>query len=127
MTRSRTGKKGKAGSKPAVIMRDRIVAIKEDDPETLPLTEEPASTFAASEYNVLSETASFPPPTLTSSKGKSPTRSSSSKLKTVATRADLALLNPRICFKSFRMAEHLGIMLPEAVKELWYRCDVSLL
>lgn len=59
LTQSRTRKRGKAGSKPAVIMRDWIIAIKENDAETLPLTEEPASTSAASEYDVILETASF--------------------------------------------------------------------
>lgn len=127
LTRSRTRKSERAGSKAVVCMRDRIVAIQEGDAKILPLTEQPASTSAASEYDVISEATSFPPPTLTSSKGRSPTRSSSSKIKTVATRADLALLNPKINFKAFRMADNLGIVLPQAVKELWHRCDASLL
>ncbi len=127
LTRSKTRKSERAGSKAVVSMRERMVAIPQDDANTLPLTEEPASTSTASEYDAISEAASFPPPTMTSSKGRSPTRSSSPKKKTVAKREDLALLNPAINFKAFRMAEDLGIVLPQSVKELWYRCDASLL
>ena len=45
----------------------------------------------------------------------------------MAKREDLALLNLAINFKAFRMAEDLGIVLPQSVKELWYRCDAGLL
>ncbi|XTI85968.1 hypothetical protein V2W45_1340897 [Cenococcum geophilum] len=119
-TRSRTRKSGRAGSRAVVSMRERMVAVPGDDANTPPLTEEPVS---ASEYDAVSEAPSFPPPTVTSSKGRSPTRSSSPKKRTVAKREDLALLSPIIEFRAFREVENWGFELPQSVKELWYRCD----
>ena len=109
LTRSRTRKTERAGK------------------NTLPSTEEPASTSATSEYDPFSEAASFPLPTLTSSKERSPTRSSSPKKKTVVKRQDLALLNPRIKFGAFTNAETFGIVLPQSVKNLLYRCEAGFL
>ncbi|MCJ1426986.1 hypothetical protein MMC29_004889 [Sticta canariensis] len=116
LTRSRTRKSERAGSISVVSTRERIVAIQENDANTLPLTEEPVSTSATSEYDAISEAASFPPPTWTSSQGRSPTRSSSPKKKTVVKREDLALLNPTIKFRAFSKAENLGIALPQSAR-----------
>ena len=70
----------------------------------MPLTEESAPASAASEYDAVSEAPSFPTPTVTSSKGRSPTRSSSPKKRIVAKREDLALLSLTIEFRAFRDA-----------------------
>lgn len=87
------------------------------------LTEEPASASAVSEYDAVSEAPSFPPSTVTSSKGRSPTRSLSSKKRVVAEREDLAFLSLIMEFRAFREAENWGIELPQSVKGLLYRCD----
>lgn len=110
----------RAGSTAVLSMRGRRVAPVEDT-NTPSRTEELDST---SEYDAVSEVPSFPPPTTSSVKGRSPTRSLSPKKRTVAKREDLALMSPTIEFCAFREAENWGIELPRSVKELWYRCDV---
>ncbi|KAH0552947.1 hypothetical protein GP486_006857 [Trichoglossum hirsutum] len=122
-TRGRTRKSGRARGRVVVSMREQMAAVPEDDTNTPPLTEGPASASVASEYDAISEAPSFPLPTVTSLRERSSTRSSSPKKKTVTKREDLALLNPTIEFKGFDEAENCGIELPQSVKELWYRCD----
>lgn len=118
----------KAGSKAVFIMRDLMFAIKEDDVGYFNFTEEPASTSATSGCNLFSETMNFPPLAGTSSKGRSPTRSSSSKIKTVAPREGISPFRSRESASNVlgRAGTFCGLCWPQAVKELWYRYDVSL-
>lgn len=85
------------------------------------LTKESSSTL---EYDAMSEVPSFSLATMSSSQGRSPSRSSSPKKRTVAKREDLALLSPTIEFCAFEEAKNLGVELPQSVQELWHRCDV---
>ncbi|KAI9764630.1 MAG: hypothetical protein M1840_008127 [Geoglossum simile] len=122
-TRGRTRKSERARSRVVVSTRGQIATVPEGNANTPPLIEEPASASAASEYDVVSGAPSLLPSTITSSKGRSPTRSSSPKKMTVTKRGDLVLLSPTIEFGNFSEAENWGIELPQSVKELWYRCE----
>lgn len=124
-TRNRTRRGGRSENKAVLPLREQMISIPEDNANTLPSTEGFASTSAASEYEAISQVPSFPLPIMTSSKGRSPTRSSSPKKRNVVKREDLALLSPTIEFRDFEEAENLGIELPKSIKELWFRCEVS--
>jgi hypothetical protein len=125
-TRGRTRKSGRARGRVVVSMRGQMATMPEGNANTPPLTEEPTSASAASEYDVVSGALSLPPSTVTSSKRRSPIRSSSPKKMTVAKHEDLALLSPTIEFRDFSEAENWGIELPQSVKELWYHCKAHI-